>query len=436
MKNIKSFLFGSITLGVTFLLSAEPSIVKAAPITISLRDGSEILVSANYEVDVKAKEPESPKPRKMAIFVRNLMKDQRMALPCDILVSQVSALVSSSEIEIMDYRDSVLAIAPLLELSITSENIQTIEQQEHLARQISDAYNLGTSRHVTQDQKLLANTSYTNLARNMGADYVLMLSLENFSKSERKLRDARFGKAIDSDGTTIKTTTCKISASYRVLDAVSGASIGGGVVSAKRTYRTSASMETSYDSPTEGLEENIAEALAEEILSHATTWRFASVDIVGIPVTFDVSAYDMNNQPIYLPMYDGTTPVVNERKPASVSATIEVDGVVVGTSSQTIMMPSGMHKVRISRPGYDDITMHMVPRDGMIVGVNLRMQQSEYNRIKDSITFMHQLTTDRELNQAEVKVLEGHAKELEQSGVRIDAKELPNQMIEYRDLIF
>jgi hypothetical protein len=87
-----------------------------------------------------------------------------------------------------------------------------------------------------------------------------------------------------------------------------------------------------------------------------------------------------------------------------------------------------MHKVRIRRVGYDDLTMTVVPSEGLALSVSMRMTDAEYARIKDSIEFMHRLTIEREQSQAMVAERLGHAKMLEQSGIRVEADEMPEVM--------
>ena len=70
--------------------------------------------------------------------------------------------------------------------------------------------------------------------------------------------------------------------------------------------------------------------------------------------------------------------------------------------------------------------MSVVPSEGLALSVNMRMTDEEYNRVKDSIQFMHDLTIEREQSQAEMAQRLGHAKMLEQSGLQIKADKLPD----------
>ena len=149
----------------------------------------------------------------------------------------------------------------------------------------------------------------------------------------------------------------------------------------------------------------------------------------GIPVNFKVLAYDMNNKPIYLPAVAQDNSILNDRIPSEIAATVEVDGIARGTSGCTVRMSRGIHSVRISRPGYDDVTLSVVPSEELTLTVSLRMTPAEYARVKDSIEFMHRLTMEREQNMAAVEERRGHAKMLEQSGFRVTTDRLPETIV-------
>lgn len=414
MKRILSTLL----LGV---FSIAPMIVHAEKasqeVKIPLNDGSVVSIQADYKVDLKAMAPKDPPRRKMAIFVKNNV-DKAFDRATTSMRNQIAAQVSGSNLEIMDYAEVVAAIAPLVE---------DIPQSDIVNGQFINKYMTGVTesaggRNTTQDQKLLANTSYTRLAENMGADYVMMVTLDSFTKNKVTLNDKRFGGKI-------VTERYKMSASYKVLDAYTGTSLGGDTLRVQESVRQTQGLTTEFGDFADNLEEELSQKLAASIRTGADTWREASLALNGIEVTFSTTAYDMNNQPIYLPKYDKNKQV-NSRIPATIAASIEIDGVTKGSTTCTIPLAPGMHKVRFTRPGYDDLTMTITPREGLNLAVNMRMTASEYERIKDSINFMNDLTMKRELNQAEVMKIEGAAKMLEQSGIRIDVDELPENYIE------
>jgi hypothetical protein len=384
--------------------TAETVVTKAEPVSVRLKDGTDLTLQATYEVDLKVRKPEEPKPRKVALMVDNLTDERAFDKVCRVLGNQVASQVVGANVEILLPEDNVLAIAPRRERDEKGNALPT------------------------QDERLLGDTSRVRLAENMGADYLLMVTLDKFTKTTRRIKDRRFGKAIDNKGGVIVNEIYNITGTYRVTDVYSGSSFDGGVVKAQTSVRQTAYADTEFGSFADGLEEDLAEKMAELIREKAETWRAASLEKSGIPVDFTVLAYDMNNKPIYLPAIKQDNNILHDRIPAEVAATIEVDGVARGTSSCTIRMSAGMHKVRIRRVGYDDLTMTVVPSEGLALSVSMRMTDAEYARIKDSIEFMHRLTIEREQSQAMVAERLGHAKMLEQSGIRVEADEMPEVM--------
>ena len=400
MKSVLGILLGAAALS----LQAETVKATSEPTTLQLKDGTELKVQATYDVEVKAQKPAEPLRRKVAIFVDNLTNEAAFNQACDVIRSQLAAQVSSDEVEIIDATHAAYTINP--------------------TNDVREDGSIKPSREAA----LKADSSYLHLAENMGADYMLMISLDRFTKNTQRIKDRRFGKAVDASGAPIVNDIYKISGSYTISDVYSGSAFDGGTVKAQFSSRKTANLETEFGTFADGLEEELVEKMAAEIRQKAPAWREASLAKSGIPVTFKVLAYDMNNKPIYLPAITQDNSILNDRIPSEVAALVEVDGGAKGTSGGTVRMSRGIHQGRISRVGYEDVTMTVVPSDGLCLTVSLMMTEKEYARVKDSIEFMHRLTLEREAGSAEVAERLGHAKMLEQSGFQIKADKLPDMI--------
>ncbi len=392
------------------------SIAKTETMEIELDDGSTIQVEADYNVKVNVTAPIELPPKKMAIFVENNTDKAGFNRAVKSLQNQIAAQVSGKQIEIISYEDAVKAIAPLAEDNAQADIIAGKEINKFYQKKGAGG------RNTTQDEKLLANTSRTRLATNMGADYVMLLSLDRFSKNMVTLKDDRF------NGPQI-TDIYKISGTYRVLDAYTGSSIGGDAVRAEKKVRQNPGLTYEFGDFADGLEEELADEIADTILDDASEWRKASIEASGIPVRFITTANDANNQPVYFPSYDSDAIQTLNRVPVSMPANVEINGIAMGSTECTIPLMPGINKVRFTRPGYDDVTMSITPREGLSIAVNMRMTAAENERIKEAILFSHNLTKDRELNEAEVKLLEGYAEMLKNSGYRVDTKDAPQDNI-------
>lgn len=401
---MKQMMIGAFMACLAGSLFAESVTATAVPTTVQLKDGSEVTVQATYDVTVKAQKRAELPPRQVALIVENRTGETALDGACRVMAAQVGAQVAGAEVEILDPDTSVFAIAPRRE---TREDGTLLP---------------------TQKERLQGDTSPLRLAEQMGADYLLTISLDRFTKNTHRIKDRRFGTAADGSGASIINEVFKISGSYRVSDVYSGSAFDGGTVKVQTTIRKTATSETELGTFADGLEEDLAAKLAQIIREKASTWREAAMAKSGVPVSFTVLAYDRANQPIYLPVMDADGVVRDGQVPVEVAATVEVDGIARGASGNTIRLSRGLHTVRFSHAGYEDLTMVMVPSEGLNLTVNLRMTDEHYARVKDSIAFMHNLSIEREQSQAAVAERLGHAKMLEQSGFQIKADRLPEVM--------
>jgi len=390
---------------------------------IVLDDGSEVAVLATSKTSVKVQAGSTKRlPRKAAIFIRN---NAGREFDADLarMQDQVVAQISGSQFEIVDHREFVSAMDALAEALPMADGVGQVANEEVVqevgaARRRTVGRPTADGKGATMDQKLHANTSIVRLAQNMDTDYLIVLTLDKFSKSRKTYRSR------DLD-TPVVTDTYLLTASYKVLDAYSGGSIGGNTLKASKSVRQTAGLQVELGEFADGLDDALVEKLKTDMLNNERKWREASKALSGIPVQFVVQAYNMDNMPLYLPRYEGEKQMLNNLVPAQIMANIEVDGMTVGSTPCTIPLSPGIHKVRIFRQGYDDVTMTIKPHDGMIVSVPMRMTEGEMNRLQGSIEFMQKMTKEREVNQAQAELLQGAAQNLRQSGIKIDAKEMP-----------
>jgi hypothetical protein len=407
-----------------FSQSGDPVVVEnKVEKSAVLDDGSEITVLTTSKTSVKVQAGSTKRlPRKIAVFIRN-NAGKEFESGLERMQDQIVAQVSGSQFEVVDHREFVSAMDALAEALPMADGVEQVAKEEVVqevgaARRRTTGRPTADGKGATMDQKLHANTSIVRLAQNMDADYLMVLTLDKFSKSKKTY------KSRDLD-TPVVTETYLLTASYKVLDAYSGGSIGGNTLKVSKSVRQTAGLQTELGEFADGLDDALVEKIKTDMLNNERKWREASKALSGIPVQFVVQAYNMDNMPLYLPRYDGEKQMLNNLVPAQIMANVEVDGLVAGSTPCTIPLSPGMHKIRISRQGYDDVAMTIKPNDGMVVSVPMRMTEGEMNRLQNSIEFMQRMTKEREINQAQVELLQGAAQELRQSGIRIDAKEMP-----------
>ena len=98
---------------------------------------------------------------------------------------------------------------------------------------------------------------------------------------------------------------------------------------------------------------------------------------------------------------------------------------MVGTTPARVKLAPGLHKLRLTREGCKDYEATISAEAGMQLAPTLQLTEAGYARWKDMRSFLQGLDNGRKLTDAEVKVLEGKAQELRQSGVmiKVDTKE-------------
>jgi hypothetical protein len=96
--------------------------------------------------------------------------------------------------------------------------------------------------------------------------------------------------------------------------------------------------------------------------------------------------------------------------------------VVVGTTPGPFSVGPGLHKIRVTREGFNEWNHTISVRDGMHLNVAMALSPEGYNRWRDNVAFLQQMKDTAKLNDAEVKKMEGMAKMFEQSGFRIDER--------------
>lgn len=116
------------------------------------------------------------------------------------------------------------------------------------------------------------------------------------------------------------------------------------------------------------------------------------------------------------------------------NVTVEVDGVAVGSAPGKIQLRSGFSKLRLTREGYKPWERTINAVDGQTLTIAMTMSEDGLKRWAELTAFMNDLKNGAKLTDAEVKVLEGKAKALEQSGFKVDTKDAPAITVNNRSL--
>jgi len=397
---------------------------------VAPRETEATVMTANAEVGIRETgvKPEEPKARRCAVFVKNRTADKGFDRALEQMKSRLTAKVSGRGFEIVDFQDTVEMMKDLPPAVKTADGLDFIRKLLGVQREVNDMTgnksqkNLG-GQGTTANDELFAQVTKARLAQNMGADYLLFISFDNFTDDD--VKDRNFGEARWQE----KTYT--LSASYVITD-WEGYSLGGDVMDLTHTQRIGAGDRSTVSAVGGGLHLKAADKLAEEMIKNQRKWRESSLAKATVPVFFDVLAYDFDSLPLYLPAFDPDSkepPSLKMQYPARLNATVEVDGFAVGTTDCEVQLLPGIHKVRFHRAGHDDIHMTINVREGLQVVPYMRMTEGEKKQIKQFRDELRAATREARITDAQVAQLKGRAQMLANSSIRVDAKNLPEAAI-------
>ncbi len=367
---------------------------------ITLADGSSVQVKTGVKVEVMERKSDQPRPaRKTAIFVDNRAGAQ---LNENVLrfEDHVSARVGGDAFEVISKEDVVKA------LKMYPENGGAVFK----ALFDGERNALGTK----EDRKLTGDTSALRLSQNMGADYLLMVALDSFNSETKHYKTAE----ID-----VVNKVYTLRGTYKLLDGVTGGTIGGQPVRASKTIRESANLSVDNTDVTAELIEKLADSVAQDMLKKAEVFREASA-IGDIPVTIRCQARDLQGNEISLTdisvtednrIAKGANPV-----PLQVVATVAFDGMVMGSTPATVKVKAGAHKLRLTRPGFEDAEMTVKAVEGMDLVVSMQMSGEGFARWLQIRDALNALDVSRKMTDAEAERIRGIAQMFRQSGYRID----------------
>jgi len=265
------------------------------------------------------------------------------------------------------------------------------------------------------DAQLADSTSAVRLAQTLGATHLLQVTISGFD-SNKKTIDA-YGVKTTNDERTARVT-------YKILDGNTGASLAADTV---RVTKMVQQAEGLSDERSDVLNDLLAEAsgkVAASLKRQLDRGRLTTSAAQGlVSVTLTTELAD-----VYIPDVrigaENTVSISDSKfKVSALAATVEVDGIAVGTAPGKIEARAGLHKLRVVREGFKPWERTVNFSNGQSFNVPLEMSEAGYARWKEATAFINDLKNGAKLTDGQVKVLEGEAKMLENSGFKVNTKE-------------
>lgn len=266
------------------------------------------------------------------------------------------------------------------------------------------------------DAQLAQSTSAVRLAQTLGATHLLQVTISGFDSNKRNI-DAYGVKATNEERTARVT--------YKILDGNTGASLAADTVRVSKVVQQTDNSSEELSGVLNGLLDEAAQKVATSLKRQIDKGRLAQTSATQGLVTFTITTELAD---VYIPDVrigaENTISISDSKyKVSALNATVEIDGIAVGTAPGQIQARAGLHKLRVVREGFKPWERTVNLSNGQKLNVPLEMTDAGYARWQDATAFINDLKNGAKLTDAEVKVLEGQAKMFEQSGFKVDTKE-------------
>jgi len=325
--------------------------------------------------------------------------------------------------------DKVAVLEDLVASRVAGKGLSVISRDD-VTRSLKD-YSDGKNPNgklTALDRSLEDNSSALRLAQNLGADYILVPSIVSLGTEK---------KNYNGNGISTLNITHRLRVSYKIVEGNGGGAVRGGAFTSEKNVRQTGDLQTESSDIVNELLDDAADQLADAIVQSAKSLpvEVAKAALVNFKVACTMT--DPRQQPILISALGITADnhVVVTNQPVALQAldvTVELDGVALGSAPGAFQARPGLHKIRLSREGFDawDRTINIY--DGQNLRVALQMSNEGYARWADTTGFLATLDANRKLTDAEVKRIEGIAEFFKNSHYRVDTKE--NVHVTYKSL--
>ena len=368
----------------------------------------------------------APAPaRKAAIFVENRVGpglNDKVPVLEDFLSSRLSEKgfsVISREISadaLKTYANLQIAAATA---TATAGKVETAAGTKGVAVEIGTATagQIAVTPGTTSlDRAFNDSTSALRLAQNLGADYLIVASISSYGSDLKNNSELK---------TSVVNYTLRVS--YKVLEATAGGSLIGNTVKAMKSVRVAEGSQGENTDLINELLDDAATQVADDAGRKQAAMANAGIPAKLVEISVACGMQDLAQAPVSIPDVrvadDGTLLVSTNRLAVQVlDATVEIDGVAVGSAPGRFKVHPGLSQLRITREGFVPWERMVNCSDGQTFKVALQMSEAGYARWKDSTMFLAGLRTAEKLTDGTVNMMAGFAQTLRQSGFRIDVR--------------
>jgi hypothetical protein len=320
-------------------------------------------------------------------------------------------------------KDKVAAFESKLTNLISGREFSVLRRQE-VVRAIDDAPAdpaAGPDREErgSKLERLLGNsTSALQLTKSLGADFILFVSMNAWTKEMK-----RAGK--NAGGIEASNLVHSLRGSYKLIEGVTGGVLGGDNFHVAKTVRSVPESTTAADKVLNELMEDAAINIAENF-QHKTSQNTLATAPSRVEISIAVAARDPQGRELSLPdlRWSKSNELVKGGQPLApqVRATVEIDGVVVGTTPARLKVAPGRHRLRLTRSGFADLETTIDGVEGLALQPAMQLNEIGLARWTSVRSALEKLETNRPLTETDSKAVEAGLRQLRQGGYKVDSK--------------
>ena len=308
--------------------------------------------------------------------------------------------------------------------------------EDHLAAQLSDLGFAVLTREVVVDSlrsfdpaiaalprpadgleaQLTEQSSALRLAQGLGVNYIIHASLSSVTSTDVVAK---------AYGVETRSRERALRVSYRLVDAADGGSLTGDTVRVATVVQQTANAETRREGVEDDLLDEAAGRIVDSLRVRVAAGRVSARSAVAerVTLTLRLEAADLLIPDVRLGPENTVSISESKYRLVPLNATVEIDGVAVGSAPGSLSVRPGFSRLRITREGFAPWERTINAVDGQTLSIALTLSDSGYARWKDATTFINGLKDGARLTDAQVKVLEGYGKMLSESFSRMETNE-------------
>ena len=346
---------------------------------------------------------QTPTQRKAAVFV--FTREPKVGVQqAKILEDLVAARVAKLGFATLTRDVMVDSISKAMK----QPEAEMTQKDKSLLEQFAAALQKPDKVEKSLEDQLDDQSSVMRLAQTIGADIIVIATIESFGTEKRIFN----GNELAPVATT--TIFNNLLVSYRLAYAASGAAVAGDSVRVTRAWRDSESLTRETDDLLNDMFDEAATKLAEKITAaNQEVKEVPKVQAAG--VQFNIKPVLPGGTPMQLPTYENGD--VKLSVSVTVAADVTMDGVSVGSVPGELRFATGLHQILIQAEGFKPWKRFVTISEGQKFDILLEMTPEGYEKWKENITFLSDLSRKTKLTDAEVKQMEAKAEAMRKAGL-------------------